>query len=813
MHRPNPHRRGGSLSALALALTLGWAPAALAQTAAPQPALAPARLQAIRAEQPSRQARAQAHVMNLRAELGLTERDTFAPATAFTTPAGKTVVRLNHTYQGYRVLGSQAIVHVSPEGEMKALPRAVQAGITLSGEPTLAPEVAVAAALKVMAPANPARVTTRVERIVFPVDAAGDLVMTLDPATGRQIPDRTRMVVPIFTGPYMWAYEVQAFEPTGPLGPRLISYTIDGNTGQLLRVMDLMQRVEVTPQQGTGHGRYVGTVFIPTSQMLNGTYALFDPTRGTLPNPWLATWTPDASGWTPSALQVFYSGSDAQGVNDHSMWSYSDNPVNTWGDGHPFTAWGNLGGANGQSAAVDAMWSMATTWDFYAKVLGWNGPDGLGTATYAVVHATDQYTVDNAYWNPFTKQLAVGAGSSTLPPGHPYYDPHGFKEMGDFDVIAHEMTHGVTSPTVNFVNAAGYEEAGMAEGTSDFFSAMIRAWAARPAGAPDNAIPNTFGDWQIGKNITQDGLPLRYLDKPSKDGRNVDAWFDGARFMDGHFSAGIVNRVLYFLSQGASAIPGADNHSPYLPGGMSGIGNDATARIWFATVTERLVGNRGNLTFADCRAEAIAAAKDLYGNGADCLQSQAVERAFSAVNVGLAPGQAPRTQVIFEGFRNGDYMDLSHNTGNPGGFMNTRQYFPCGETVFPKATVLNNANTAFTISLGGPAMFNGSEYYVGKGGRINADGSWTTPWDLGWYDFSATSVADPTQFAENRCFLVNLDSDMDLEVDAMDMGGFAFSWWLGRAISPSHSIFNAPWTDDADVAGFIDAMEATWPVK
>jgi Zn-dependent metalloprotease len=814
MHRPSPHRRVGSLSPLALALALGLTTFGPTLNAA-----LPSK--SLLAQQPLRAAKAQEHLMGLRAQLGLGEREAFVQFQAFNTPRGKTVIRLDHTFQGYRVLGSQAIVHVAPDGTLNTLTRGVEKGIALTGEPALSPDKAVAIALKCLGAQAPLKFTPKVERIVFPAEAVGGLVTTWDAATGRQVLDRSRSALPLIPTAHVWAYEVRTKESNGAHGPREMAYIIDGNTGQILRAIDMLQRQAITPATGTGHGHYSGdNVPLPTTLLLDGKYALLDTTRGRLPNPWLETFGTDPSGWIPTGLQTWFSGSDANGITDYSMWFFMENPTNTWGDGLPFTQWGNLAGANGQTAGVDAHSALTTTWDFYTKVLGWDGLDGKGTTVYAEVLSTDRYYVDNAYWSPWSFNLMLGAGSSTLPPGHPSYNPAGFKSMADFDVIAHEMAHGLTTAN-RWVNGAGSEEAGMAEGTSDFFAQMAKIWAQRPAGAPDDAIPATGGDWQIGQRITPDGKPLRWMDKPSRDQRNADAWYDGAHYLDGHFSAGILNRALYFLSQGASAVRGSDTYSPYLPGGMTGIGNDAAARIWFTTVTERLAGGgQGALKFQDCREEAIAAAKDLYGAGSDCIQSIAVENAFAAINVGLGHGQAPRTEVRFASFRNGDWYDLSHSNppGNPNGPYRNRQLFPEGMTVNPKISVFNNANTAVTWTLGGPSLFNngmtpGQYGWADKGGKLNPDGSWTTPWDLGWYALTATSQADPTQFAEGRCFLIGVDTDQDGEFDACDMGGISLSWWLGRAITPSHSIFHAPWTDDADVFGVLEAMQNAWPVK
>jgi hypothetical protein len=116
-----------------------------------------------------------------------------------------------------------------------------------------------------------------------------------------------------------------------------------------------------------------------------------------------------------------------------------------------------------------------------------------------------------------------------------------------------------------------------------------------------------------------------------------------------------------------------------------------------------------------------------------------------------------------------------------------------------------------TWSLGGPSMFNGAEYFVQAGGVLDGDGRWTTPFQMGWHAITATSVADPGQRAEGRVFLVNLDHDSDLEQDATDMADLSFSWYLTNGLNPSHSVYIAPWVDDADVATFADAMKAAWP--
>jgi Zn-dependent metalloprotease len=797
MHRPHLH----PVTSLALALVLGSVPGS-ARTAPSFPILTRAQWTRQQSLQPARAAQARTRLLAQKSQLGLGGRDSLVVQSAFTNNQGQAIVRLNQTFDGFRVWGTQAIAHVLPDGGMRTLTRDLQAGIDLQGAPRLSGQQAAQAALRNLAPKGAAPSAPRIERVVFPAQFLGGLASMTDPKTGRQVLDRKRSIHAKLASPFAWAYEVRIHLQNRQDGVQDLVYVVDANTGNILRVNDLTQHLAgATPAQGTGNGFYRGAVTLDTSQMADGTYALYDTTRGTLPNPQLQYYTPDGSGWSATGMQVWYGENDASGHPTWNSYLFQSNPANTWGDGLAWgPSWGQESGPNGQTAGVDAMSAMATSWDFFTNVFGRNGLDGLGTTPFAQVLDTGDVFPDGTYWS-------VGGFGMYLSPGTYPANPKGHLSMTDLDIVAHEMTHGVTSPgwSQYWVSGAGYEESGIDEATSDFFAQMVKAYATRPAGA-DSAIPATGADWEIGAGVNR-GTPIRWMDQPDKDQRSVDGWHDGIQYMDGHYSAGPMNRALYFLSQGASSIQGDPHYSPFLPGGMAGIGNDSAARIWFKAVTEDLLPDgTGSLTFADARAAAITAADDLFGAGSP--EEGAVESAFAAANVGEAPGQPPRVLVRFADWRNGDYLQTTHyaDYGN-------RQIFPNGETLVPRVSVENAPDTAVSWTTGGPSMFNGGEASGDSGGVINPDGSWTTPRELGWFSITATSHADSNQLAEGRVFLINMDTDMDLEQDATDMAGIAYSWYLSNGLNPAHSVFEAPWVDDADVSFFVDAMRSTWPVK
>jgi Zn-dependent metalloprotease len=715
---------------------------------------------------------------------------TLVVRSAFTNREGRAVLHLDQRFAERRVWGSGAIVHVLPDGKLRTVEASLERDVGVSGAPKLSSQQAVAIVLAQLPTTRPRHQTPEAEAIVFPSRYTRELDPRFALPSDRLAQSQRRPIARP-TAPFLWAWEVRPGLYDGPDGPHDEAYVVDAQSGTILHVSERLRASAPTPAQGTGFGFYRGQVSIDTSQMSDGTFALYDTTRGTLPNPGLKSESAGA-GWSPTGLQVWYEPHDASGTSSGADAFYQSNPQNSWGDGQLFTDWGNESGPNGQTAGVDAISAMQSSWDFLGAVFGRNGIDGLGTSIFAQVLLTEPAYVDLAYWFPSAGGVLLGAGSYPA-------NPNGSQSLTDIDVIAHELMHGAIYSTSHFQGSSlTMEELTLDEATADFLGVLVTAWAARGPDAAADQIPETGVVWQLGANVGH-GTPERWLDKPSRDARSVDAWFDGIGAMDAHFGAGPLNRALYFLAQGA-----APKESPYLPQGMKGIGNDAAARIWWSTVTERLHGSKGALRMSDARSAAVAAAIDLYTNEPET--AVAVEDAFAAANIGAPHGEGPRTQVVFADWRDHDFIQQSHQPG-----WANRQEFPANVTVVPRITVRNNDNTAVTWSLGGPSMGNGASQMVQIGGHINPDGSWTTPYRLGWYSISATSVADPLQHAEGRCFIVNLDTDTDLEEDALDMAGVSFSWLLSGGLDQAHSMFEAPFVDDGDVGAFVDAVRNAWP--
>jgi Zn-dependent metalloprotease len=210
------------------------------------------------------------------------------------------------------------------------------------------------------------------------------------------------------------------------------------------------------------------------------------------------------------------------------------NDTNTWGDGKQYVAGGSTTNANGQTAAVNAMWGLMNTYDALKNVLGWQSLDGHNTATYIAAHVNTAY--DNAYYSDTCRCMFIGDGNS-------------FNSLGSIDVIGHEMGHGVTAATSNLTYSG--ESGGLNESSSDINGEMVEAYAR--AGGKGDTIPAERQRLGAGQGDQQDGTAAA-LDVQAEQGRQQPGRLEQlAARLDVHYSSGPNNRMFYFLSQGSNA--------------------------------------------------------------------------------------------------------------------------------------------------------------------------------------------------------------------------------------------------------------------
>jgi Zn-dependent metalloprotease len=531
---------------------------------------------------------------------GLDNNHGFAVAQQHPGVQGTQVVRAAHTYKGLRVFGSESVVVVDAAGAIvseSAATRRLHLGRGPANRlgaatqdfnvkplvpPKAAIDAAVGATLSATGPEAVHILPPTAELLIYPVmkmerlpGAVNKLEGELNALDVQEVVDR-----------YELAYLVRTRMQRGD-HPHYHDTVVSARDARIIERWSALQNVV-----GVGKSQYNGEVPISTT-FSDGSYRMLDPERGT--------------GGTYGAMAITNANNSSKAGDMYT------NATNTWGDGKQYIRGGSTTDANGQTAAVNAMWGLMNTYDALKNVLGWQSLDGKNTATYIAVHVNTAY--DNAYYSDTCRCMFIGDGSS-------------FTSLGSIDVIGHEMGHGVTAATSDLVYSG--ESGGLNESSSDIGGEIVEAYAR--AGGTGDQIPANGNDWMLGSEIARDGQPLRWMYRPSKDGSSPDAWSTSLRRLDVHYSSGPNNRMFYFLSQGSKADAAGDYYSKYLvksPQAMTGIGIDAAFRIWFKANTTKFTSSTN---YVEARAKMIEAAQELYG--AASREAVAVQRAYAAINVG-----------------------------------------------------------------------------------------------------------------------------------------------------------------------------------
>ncbi|MFJ5233632.1 M4 family metallopeptidase [Kitasatospora sp. NPDC088391] len=486
--------------------------------------------------------------------LGLGAQENLVVKDAIVDADGTRHFRYERTFNGLPVLGGDLVVHQDAKGRLRGSDKAVPGSLAPA---SLSPKLTAAQAASGAAGAVQATVGAK--------DAEEAALTSVSGAKNG-----AQLVVWAADGAPRLAYRttVEGMRADGTPSRQIL--VTDADSGAVLSTHEEIQTANAT---GSGNGVFVGNVTLTTT-LSGSTYTLKDATRG-------GQYTTNLANKTSGKGTVY------------------SKTTNTWGNG---TA------SNKESAAVDAQYGAAATWDFYKNTFGRNGIRNDGVGAYSRVHYGSNYV--NAFWDDSCFCMTYGDGSGNT---HP---------LTELDVSGHEMTHGVTSNTAG-LNYSG-ESGGLNEATSDIFGSMVEFSAN---------LTKDKGDYLIGEliDINGNGTPLRYMDKPSKDGASADYWSSTVGNKDVHYSSGVANHFFYLLAEGSGAktINGVSYNSPTYNGStLTGIGRDKASQIWYRALTVYMTSTTN---YKAARTATLNAAKDLYGSGS--AEYNAVAATWTAVNV------------------------------------------------------------------------------------------------------------------------------------------------------------------------------------
>jgi bacillolysin len=270
-------------------------------------------------------------------------------------------------------------------------------------------------------------------------------------------------------------------------------------------------------------------------------------------------------------------------------------------------------------AIVDAHVYSGYVYDYYYKRHGRRGLDNADIAVHSITHALRRedwrlYSLDTIltfFANAFYLGEGVMYYGDGLPPSVTLNGQRVNYLAGALDVVAHELTHGVTDYTSRLIYQD--EPGALSEAFSDIMATGVEFYfqperadylggedVVTPGGVRSMQNPMAFGD--------PDHYSIRYTG--SADNGGV------------HINSGIANNAFYL------AIEGGQHRLGAIVEGVGGANREQIERAFYRAFTSFLPPSA---TFSQARGATIQAASELYGSGSPA--ETALSQAWTAVGV------------------------------------------------------------------------------------------------------------------------------------------------------------------------------------
>lgn len=274
-------------------------------------------------------------------------------------------------------------------------------------------------------------------------------------------------------------------------------------------------------------------------------------------------------------------------------------------------------------AVSDAHVYAGWTYDYYFKRFGRRGLDNADMPIRSVVHPVRRldffsqrglsvFYANAAYFGDGIMIYGVG-----LPPGVTLGGLSWDFMSGALDVVAHELTHGVTdfSSRLIYRNESG----ALNESFSDVMATAVEFFFQPPGNGVLRADYLAGEDVARPRGIRSLADPLAYNDPDHYSRRFLGTADNGGV----HINSGIPNHVFYL------AIEGGTNRTSGLPvEGVGGANREQIEKVFYRAFAQLMPSDA---TFSTARAATIQAARDLYGAGSP--PERAVAQAWTAVGV------------------------------------------------------------------------------------------------------------------------------------------------------------------------------------
>ncbi len=276
-------------------------------------------------------------------------------------------------------------------------------------------------------------------------------------------------------------------------------------------------------------------------------------------------------------------------------------------------------------ANVDGHVYAGYTYDYYFKRFGRRGLNNADIAIRSITHPVNREDFfsysDDIKGRFFLNAGYLGDGimlyGEGLPEGLTFRGQSWNFTSGALDIVAHELTHGVTDYSSGLIYQN--ESGALNEAFSDIMATGAEFFF-QPAGSG-----SLRADYLVGEDVITPG-GLRSLESPMAygDPDHYAIRFRSSEDRGGvHTNSGIANHA-YFL-----AIEGGTNRYSGLPvTGVGGANREQIEKVFYRAFTELLPASAN---FSTARGATIQAARDLYGAGG--AVEAAVTQAWNAVGV------------------------------------------------------------------------------------------------------------------------------------------------------------------------------------
>jgi thermolysin len=275
-------------------------------------------------------------------------------------------------------------------------------------------------------------------------------------------------------------------------------------------------------------------------------------------------------------------------------------------------------------AIGDAHIYAGYTYDYYFKRFGRKGLNNADIRMQNLVHPVHrsdfQLYIDDFpdyFVNAFYDGGGVMVYGEGLPPNVTLAGQTWDYVAGAIDVVAHELSHGVTEYTSNLIYRN--ESGALNESFSDMMGTSVEFFYQPPGNGPLKA------DYLMGEDVIRPG-GLRSMSDPASfgDPDHYSQRFLGSADNGGvHINSAIPNQMYYLAIEG-----GTNRTSGVSVQGVGGANREQIEKVIYRAFTQLMPANA---SFSVARAATIQAARDLYGSNS--AAERAITQAWTAVGV------------------------------------------------------------------------------------------------------------------------------------------------------------------------------------